>query len=95
MFTPSLGVLKAEHDEMFEPKLPQEKIEAIETLGIDAVIKFAVQFEEKFCGEDFEGALLLWEDEDKKRVSEEFTEGPKEVCCVKKNFFVVFVWTFF
>jgi len=45
--TMSLGYLKKQHNDLFEPKLPQLKIKAIENLGFGCVNKVFVVFEQK------------------------------------------------
>ena len=43
--TVSLGVLKADHESLFEPKLPKRKIEAIQKLGFGLVDKIFLEFD--------------------------------------------------
>lgn len=44
ILTVSLGVLKAEAGTMFDPALPQEKLEVIDTLGFGTVAKIFLEF---------------------------------------------------
>ena len=44
LVTVSLGVLKNDHEEMFEPPLPSSKIAAIENLGFGTISKVFVEY---------------------------------------------------
>lgn len=46
--TVSLGVLKAKHESLFIPSLPDYKIETIKSLGFGSVAKIYVLFEKPF-----------------------------------------------
>lgn len=56
--TCSLGVLKERHCTMFQPPLPEEKVDAIKALGYGHLNKLIMEYSRPFwaCGE---GALLL------------------------------------
>ena len=57
--TVSLGVLKADHESLFEPKLPKRKIEAIQKLGFGLVDKIFLEFEQPFWDVDNPGYQFL------------------------------------
>lgn len=85
VFTPSLGVLKEKQEEMFEPKLPRKKLEVIEELGFGGLIKFAMEFEENWWNSDnFKSVGLVWREEDKRRITEQILDGPKEVTLIRR-----------
>jgi len=62
--TVSLGVLKDQHFQLFDPQLPVEKQRAIDGLAFGTVNKIFVEFPEVFWPEDWTGFTLLWRDED-------------------------------
>lgn len=62
--TVSLGVLKEQHLQLFEPKLPVAKQRAVEGLAFGTVNKIFVEFPEAFWPEDWTGFTLLWREED-------------------------------
>lgn len=76
--TCSLGVLKNKAKILFEPKLPANKMEAIENLGFEGVIKVMIEFEKKWWPLAFTGVVFAWNEKDKETISKEFTEGPAE-----------------
>ncbi|KAK9700999.1 Flavin containing amine oxidoreductase [Popillia japonica] len=65
IFTPSLGVLKEKHGQLFEPQLPIQKQHAIEKLGIGAVMKIMLRFDKPWWPDTFKGASFVWSSEDK------------------------------
>lgn len=62
--TASLGVLKQNHEAMFSPSLPEDKVLAIEKLGIGTTDKIFLEFEEPFWSPDCNSIQFVWEDED-------------------------------
>ena len=62
--TVSLGVLKAAVDRMFEPKLPADKVEAIEKLGFGVVDKVNLYFDEAIVASDVFRIELLWQEDE-------------------------------
>lgn len=62
--TVSLGVLKEKHLQIFNPKLPALKKNAIDGLTLGTVDKIFLEFKEPFWPKDFLGFSLLWNDED-------------------------------
>ncbi len=61
--TVPLGYLKKMHHELFFPKLPLNKIKAIENLGFGCVNKLFLVFEYPILKENFEGLQILWRDD--------------------------------
>jgi spermine oxidase len=71
IFTASLGVLKDRHATLFTPKLPENKVKAIETIGFGALGKVFLEFEKPFwpvSDEESLGFSFLWTEEDIKAV---------------------------
>jgi monoamine oxidase len=58
--TVSLGYLKENYSTMFKPKLPEEKIEAIEKLGFGCVNKFWLVFEQPLTEFEFNGLQIFY-----------------------------------
>uniref|UniRef100_A0A3B3BLQ3 Peroxisomal N(1)-acetyl-spermine/spermidine oxidase n=1 Tax=Oryzias melastigma TaxID=30732 RepID=A0A3B3BLQ3_ORYME len=61
--TASLGVLKQNHEAMFSPSLPEDKVLAIERLGISTTNKIFLEFEEPFWSPECNSIQFVWEDE--------------------------------
>ncbi|XP_064420749.1 spermine oxidase isoform X2 [Latimeria chalumnae] len=61
--TASLGVLKKNHDTMFHPSLPEDKLSAIQNLGISTTDKIFLEFEEPFWSPECNSIQFVWEDE--------------------------------
>ena len=59
-----LGVLKASHNVLFEPQLPQHKTEIIEHLGFGVMNKIFLEFEEAFWDTENPGIQLVMTDVD-------------------------------
>lgn len=66
-----LGVLKKYHLNLFEPSLPQRKVNSIENMGFGTVNKIYVEFVQPFWDKNWEGISLLWQ-------SDKFQEIRKE-----------------
>lgn len=64
IFTGSLGVLKETYKEMFVPRLPSIKANAIEGLTLGTVDKIYLEFEKPFWPADWEGFSLVWSQND-------------------------------
>lgn len=64
VFTGSLGVLKENYREMFVPRLPSVKSNAIEGLTLGTVDKIYVEFPAPFWPKDWEGFSLIWSKKD-------------------------------
>jgi spermine oxidase len=58
-----MGYLKEHHHSLFIPKLPLNKIKAIENLGFGAVNKIFVVFDRPVLGKEYEGLQVLWRDD--------------------------------
>ncbi|XP_028902303.1 spermine oxidase [Ornithorhynchus anatinus] len=61
--TVSLGVLKKYHETLFRPGLPEEKVAAIQKLGISTTDKIFLEFEEPFWSPECNSIQFVWEDE--------------------------------
>lgn len=61
--TVSLGVLKAACNRLFNPPLPQERMDSIERLGFGIVDKLILLFDEPIVESDVFRVELLWDDE--------------------------------
>ncbi|XP_029999684.1 spermine oxidase [Sphaeramia orbicularis] len=61
--TASLGVLKKNHETMFSPSLPEDKVLAIEKLGISTTDKIFLEFAEPFWSPECNSIQFVWEDE--------------------------------
>lgn len=57
-----LGCLKRNHDQLFTPKLPANKVDAISRLGFGCVNKIFVVFDGDF-EPDFNGLQIIWRDD--------------------------------
>lgn len=73
--TVSLGVLKKRHWGLFEPVLPQPKIDSIESIGFGTVDKIYVEFTNPFWDADWEGVSFLWKTEQLKEIHEDPVNG--------------------
>ncbi|XP_063932798.1 spermine oxidase-like [Zophobas morio] len=78
IFTPSVGVLKAEKDALFEPDLPQNKINALEAIGINAIMKIIIYFPQKWWNQNDSVFFFLWSKEDLPNIKNEFPDGPSK-----------------
>ncbi|KAF2888734.1 hypothetical protein ILUMI_17439, partial [Ignelater luminosus] len=77
IFTPSLGVLKASSQDLFDPLLPKEKVNAISKLGFGAVSKIFLHFPERWwANTGFTNLVPVWAEEDKQTLLKEFPYGP-------------------
>lgn len=62
--TVPLGVLKENHQTLFEPQLPQYKIESIDHLLFGTVDKIFLEYDRPFLNKDISEVLLVWENVD-------------------------------
>ncbi|XP_046431547.1 possible lysine-specific histone demethylase 1 isoform X1 [Neodiprion fabricii] len=75
IFTPSLGVLKEQHSNLFTPPLPELKRRAIQGLGFGTVDKIIFEFPYKWWPEDIAGFNLVWSKEDKTKFVQSSDKG--------------------
>ncbi|XP_071024608.1 spermine oxidase-like [Oncorhynchus clarkii lewisi] len=61
--TASLGVLKNRHEALFSPSLPEDKVLAIEKLGISTTDKIFLEFSDPFWSPECNSIQFVWEDE--------------------------------
>lgn len=73
--TVSLGVLRNHHWSLFEPILPRDKIDSIESIGFGTVDKIYVEFTKPFWDADSEGVSFLWKPEQLKELHEDRVNG--------------------
>lgn len=66
--TVSLGVLKKYHLDLFEPTLPQCKIDSIVGMGFGTVDKIFVEFTKPFWAADWEGVSFFWKPNELRKV---------------------------
>lgn len=59
--TVPLGVLKDTHKTLFEPELPQYKIESIEHLLFGTVDKIFLEYDRPFLNKDISEVMLVWD----------------------------------
>lgn len=78
IFTPSIGVLKERAEEMFIPRLPENKMKAIKDIGFGAVMKVIMHFPQIWWG-NLTGFNLFWSEEDSRSAVWKFPEGPNWV----------------
>ncbi|XP_066291171.1 spermine oxidase-like isoform X2 [Branchiostoma lanceolatum] len=73
IITVSLGYLKLNHHTLFEPPLPQDKVDAISSLGFGTVNKIFLRFPRPPLQEPFSCMQLFWDEdkEDEKEVEEQ------------------------
>ncbi|CAL8331482.1 unnamed protein product [Lota lota] len=73
--TASLGVLKDRHEALFSPPLPEEKVLAIEKLGISTTNKIFLEYAQPFWSPECNSIQLVWEEEEEEVVVKE-EQGP-------------------
>lgn len=71
IFTPSIGVLK-HNNVLFTPPLPKSKLDALNALGFDAIIKINVHYSQKWWNQN---AFLLWSADELSNSAKEFPHG--------------------
>lgn len=60
--TVPLGVLKENHQTLFEPELPQYKLESIDHLLFGTVDKIFLEYDRPFLNKDISEVMLIWDD---------------------------------
>ena len=71
IMTPSLGVLKAQHETLFNPQLPESKVRNIKGLGFGNACKIFLAFNDTWFNEKGlknAGFSLLWNEEERKEL---------------------------
>ncbi|XP_044746652.1 spermine oxidase-like [Coccinella septempunctata] len=76
VFTPSLGVLKNRHKDIFQPELSPEKVNAIENLGFDGIMKIILEFPQAWWKKE-RNFLFVWNDKDIEDLKRDIPFGPK------------------
>lgn len=66
--TVPLGVLKDTHKTLFEPELPQYKVESIEHLLFGTVDKIFLEYDRPFLNKDISEVMLIWDAMDENSV---------------------------
>ncbi|GBP11645.1 hypothetical protein EVAR_73269_1, partial [Eumeta japonica] len=69
--TLSIGVLKERHQQLFNPPLPVEKVNAIQNLHMCVLGKIYIEFEEPWWPKSPANFTLLWRPEDKEKFTKE------------------------
>ncbi|XP_068622533.1 spermine oxidase-like [Battus philenor] len=69
--TMSIGVLKERHDQLFNPPLPAEKANAINTLQLCVLDKIYIEFTKPWWPKTPANFSILWRDEDKAKFSDD------------------------
>ncbi|XP_060523579.1 peroxisomal N(1)-acetyl-spermine/spermidine oxidase-like isoform X2 [Cylas formicarius] len=75
IMTVSVGALKL-LGRAFVPELPERKAEAVEAIPLGTADKILLKFPTKWWPDDVNDFSLLWRDEDRSRLVEEFGRGP-------------------
>ncbi|XP_030767170.1 spermine oxidase [Sitophilus oryzae] len=73
--TVSVGVLKDVYKKVFEPALPNKKVNAIENVPLGTVNKILLKFPYKWWPSTVKDISFLWSEEDKESLRE-FSSGP-------------------
>lgn len=73
-----LGVLKDNHDTLFEPELPQYKQESIDHLLFGTVDKIFLEYDRPFLNKDISEVMLLWDTND---------EAPNDINTIDQTWF--------
>lgn len=77
IFTPSLGVLKHNHKDLFYPSLPEAKVSSINDLGFGAVIKIIQSYQHRWWPSDLAyGFAFNWIQKDYDEAVKLFPDGP-------------------
>ncbi|XP_078263386.1 peroxisomal N(1)-acetyl-spermine/spermidine oxidase-like [Rhinoraja longicauda] len=63
ILTISLGCLKANGQSLFQPRLPEQKLNAIQSMGFGTMNKIYLEFEAPFWDENTDVIGLVWEEE--------------------------------
>ncbi|XP_051880320.1 peroxisomal N(1)-acetyl-spermine/spermidine oxidase-like isoform X2 [Pristis pectinata] len=63
IFSISLGCLKANGQSLFQPRLPEQKLSAIQSMGFGTMNKIYLEYEAPFWDENTDIIGLVWEEE--------------------------------
>lgn len=61
--TISMGVLKDNHLQLFQPPLPKEHSNVIENIGFGTINKIFIRFEQRWWDDGWKGLQLLWNED--------------------------------
>lgn len=83
IFTPSVGVLKHDHQRLFTPALPETKRSAIEDIGLGSIVDVSFYFPERWWPSDdvFTGYYFVWDHRDIPGALEEYQNLTQSVSC--------------
>lgn len=81
IFTPSVGVLKHYHEELFTPNLPEEKKTAIQDIGLGAIVDYSFYFPIRWWPSDnvFSGYYFVWDEKDFDQAVQEYANFTQNV----------------
>ncbi len=92
----SLGVLKERHRTIFNPPLPQSKIDTIEGMGFGTVGKVILEFDQPFWPSDWPGFTPLWKTKDLESIrvqpGNEWMEFISGVFTIKRQKNLLLIW---
>lgn len=86
IFTPSVGVLKHDHEALFTPGLPKEKRSAIADIGLGAIVDVSFYFPTRWWPDDntFSGYYFVWDENDLNTAVEEYGNLTQNVSKTKR-----------
>ncbi|KAJ8686785.1 hypothetical protein QAD02_022579 [Eretmocerus hayati] len=88
IFTPSLGVLKEQHMNLFKPTLSSSKIKAIKGLSIGVANKIFLEFPHQWWPKNTGALSFMWSDNQKKEFIEKYGQEKSWLCDVFEFFTV-------
>ncbi|CAH1160234.1 unnamed protein product [Phaedon cochleariae] len=78
IFTPSLGVLKERAEDLFVPRLPENKMAAIENIGMGATMKVYLQYPSRWWRDEV-SFNFVWGEDDKRDAMNVFPGQPSPI----------------